>query len=90
MTGLEGNEREDQGCCRNRHPGRARPEARQFHVLVPELHPHAVSIIERIVKAVEPFEYDRVCGAFVDRVIKQDGKAGVKWSAERYQQAIGR
>jgi hypothetical protein len=48
------------------------------------------SAIERIVKAVEPFDYDRVYGAFWDMVIEADGKAVVKRSAERYLRAIGR
>jgi hypothetical protein len=47
------------------------------------------SAIERIVKAVEPFEYERVYGAFWDVVIEKDGKAVVKESAERYLRAIG-
>jgi hypothetical protein len=42
----------------------------------------------RIVKAVEPFEYDRVYGAFWDTVIERDGKAAVRRSAERYLRAI--
>jgi hypothetical protein len=48
------------------------------------------SATERIVKAVEPFESDRVYGAFWDKVIEKDGKAAVKRSAERYLRAIGR
>jgi hypothetical protein len=38
--------------------------------------------IERIGRAVEPFEYDRVYGAFWE-VIEADGKAAVRRSAER-------
>ena len=48
------------------------------------------SAIERIVKAVEPFAYDRVYGAFWDRIIEQDGKAVVQRSAQRYLRAIRR
>jgi hypothetical protein len=48
-----------------------------------------ISAIERIVKAVEPFQYDRVYGAFWDMVIETGGKAVVKRSAERYLRAIG-
>ena len=47
------------------------------------------SAIARTVKAVEPFEYDRVYGAFWDMVIERDAKAVVKRSAERYLRAIG-
>ena len=52
--------------------------------------PLPASAIERIVKAVEPFEYDRVYGAFWDMVIGRDGKTVVKRSAERYLRAIGK
>ena len=50
----------------------------------PNYIPLPASAIERIVKAVEPFEYDRIYGAFWDMVIERDGKAVVKRSAERY------
>jgi len=46
--------------------------------------------IARVVKAVQPFEYDRLYGAFWDMVIERDGKAAVERSAERYSRAIGR
>ena len=46
--------------------------------------------VERIVRAVEPFEYEKVYGAFWDTVIDRDGKAVVQRSAERYLRAIGR
>jgi hypothetical protein len=52
--------------------------------------PLPASAIERIVNAVEPFEYERVYGAFWDMVIDRDGKAVVKRSAERYGRAIGK
>jgi hypothetical protein len=42
------------------------------------------------IKAVEPFEYDLVYGAFWDMVSERDGKAVVKRSAERYLRAMGR
>jgi hypothetical protein len=48
----------------------------------------SASAIERIVQAVEPFEYDRMYGAFWEMVIDRDGKAVVKRSAERYLRAI--
>jgi hypothetical protein len=50
--------------------------------------PLPASAIERIVQAVEPFEYDRVYGAFWDMVIERDGRAAVERSAERYLRAI--
>ena len=46
--------------------------------------------IDRIVKAVEPFSFDRIYGAFWGMVIWQDGKAVVQRSAERYLRAFGR
>ena len=55
----------------------------------PNYIPLPASAIERVVKAVEPFEYDRVYGAFWDMVIERDGKAAVQRSAERYLRAIG-
>ncbi len=61
-----------------------------FMYSYPNYIPLPASAIERIVEAVEPFEYDRVYGAFWDMVIEQDGKAVVKRSAERYLRAIGR
>jgi glyoxylase-like metal-dependent hydrolase (beta-lactamase superfamily II) len=51
--------------------------------------PLSGSTIQRIVRAVEPFTYDRVYGAFWDMVLARDGKAAVQRSAERYLRAIG-
>jgi hypothetical protein len=60
-----------------------------FMYSYPNYIPLPASAIKRIVKAVEPFQYDRVYGAFWDMVIERDGKAIVKRSAERYLRAIG-
>jgi hypothetical protein len=54
----------------------------------PNYIPLPAPAVERIVKAVGPFEYDRVYGAFWDMVIDRDGKSAIRRSAERYQQAI--
>jgi glyoxylase-like metal-dependent hydrolase (beta-lactamase superfamily II) len=59
-----------------------------FMYSYPNYVPLPVSAVERVVKAVEPFEYDRVYGAFWDTVIDRDGKAAVARSAERYRRAI--
>lgn len=59
-----------------------------FMYSYPNYIPLPASAIERIVKAVGPFEYDRIYGAFWDTVIDPDGKAVVKESAERYLRAI--
>jgi hypothetical protein len=55
----------------------------------PNYIPLPATAIERIVKAVEPFDFDRIYGAFWDMVIERDGKALVKRSAERYLRATG-
>jgi glyoxylase-like metal-dependent hydrolase (beta-lactamase superfamily II) len=60
-----------------------------FMYSYPNYIPLAAPAIERIVKAVEPFQYERVYGAFWDMVIERDGKAAVERSAERYLRAIG-
>jgi hypothetical protein len=59
-----------------------------FMYSYPNYIPLSASAIERIVQAVEPFEYDRMYGAFWEMVIDRDGKAVVKRSAERYLRAI--
>lgn len=56
----------------------------------PNYVPLSTAAVERIVRAVEPFPFDRIYGAFWDRVIERDGKAVVQRSAERYFRAIGR
>ena len=50
----------------------------------------SAAVVERIVRAVEPFEYEKVYGAFWDTVIERDGKAAVGRSARRYLRAVGR
>src|ERR671924_519523 len=44
--------------------------------------------IERIVAALEPFEFDRIYGAWWGRVVAADGKAAVRRSAERYVRSL--
>lgn len=44
--------------------------------------------VERIVAAVEPFDYDRLYSAWWEKVIETDAKNAVKRSAERYIRAI--
>jgi glyoxylase-like metal-dependent hydrolase (beta-lactamase superfamily II) len=60
-----------------------------FMYSYPNYIPLSASAVERIVRAVEPFEYDRIYGAFWDMVIERDGKDIVRRSAERYLRAIG-
>lgn len=59
-----------------------------FMYSYPNYIPLPASAVERIVQAVEPFEYDRVYGAFWDTRIERDGKAVVRRSAQRYVRAI--
>jgi hypothetical protein len=61
-----------------------------FMYSYPNYIPLPAPAVERIVEAVEPFEYDRVYGGFWDIVIEREGKAIVKRSAERYLRAIGK
>jgi hypothetical protein len=44
--------------------------------------------VRHIVSAVEPYAYDRIYGAWWDRVVASNAKAGVAYSAERYFAAI--
>lgn len=59
-----------------------------FMYSYPNYVPLSAAAVERIVRAVEPLEYDKVYGAFWDAVIEQDGKAAVARSAQRYLRAI--
>jgi hypothetical protein len=59
-----------------------------FMYSYPNYVPLSAAAVERIVRAVEPFGYERVYGAFWDTVIERDGKAAVARSAERYRRAI--
>jgi glyoxylase-like metal-dependent hydrolase (beta-lactamase superfamily II) len=61
-----------------------------FMYSYPNYIPLPAQAVERIVRAVEPFAYGRVYGAFWDMVIEDDGQAAVRRSAERYLRAIGR
>lgn len=59
-----------------------------FMYSFPNLIPLSTPAVERIVDAVEPFEFDRIYAAWFDSVIREDAKAAVKRSAHRYIQAI--
>jgi hypothetical protein len=60
-----------------------------FMYSYPNLIPLPAAAIERIVAAFEPFDFDRIYGAWWGRVVAADGKAVVRRSAERYLRAIG-
>ena len=59
-----------------------------FMYSYPNFIPLPTSSVRRIVAVVEPFEFDRIYGAFWGKVVADDGKAAVKRSAERYISAI--
>jgi hypothetical protein len=61
-----------------------------FMYSYPNYIPLSVAAVERVVRAIEPFQFGRIYGAFWDRVIDSDGKGVVRRSAERYLRAIGR
>jgi hypothetical protein len=54
----------------------------------PNFIPLSAPRVEGVVKAVRPYAFDRVHGAFMDRTIWKDGKAVVERSAERYLKII--
>jgi glyoxylase-like metal-dependent hydrolase (beta-lactamase superfamily II) len=58
-----------------------------FMYSYPNMIPLNKSAIERIVNAVEPFEFDRIYGGWWDYHVL-DAKSAVKRSAERYIKAI--
>jgi len=59
-----------------------------FMYSYPNLIPLPASEIRRIVAALEPYDFDRIYGAWWGRVVAEDGKAAVTRSAERYLRAI--
>ena len=59
-----------------------------FMYSYPNLIPMNARMVERIVKAVRPFAYDRIYAGWWDRVLDHDAKAAVQRSAERYIAAI--
>ena len=58
-----------------------------FMYSYPNLIPLPPQAIERIVRALEPFEFERVYGAF-GRHVLTDGKGAIERSVERYLRAI--
>ena len=60
-----------------------------FMYSYPNLMPLPADAIRRIVAALEPYDFDRIYGAWWDAVVRSDGKAAVGRSAERYLRAIG-
>ncbi len=59
-----------------------------FMYSYPNLIPLSVMAVRGIVEAVAPFAFDRIYGAWWDRIVPTDGKAAVTRSADRYIAAI--
>jgi len=54
----------------------------------PNYIPISAATVERVVRAVEPFEFRRIYGQWWDTVVADDGKDCIRRSAERYVAAI--
>ena len=59
-----------------------------FMYSYPNYIPLPAKTVDHIVQAVEPYEFDRIYGAWWDRNVSEDAKAAVRRSAERYKRAI--
>ena len=59
-----------------------------FMYSYPNLIPLPAATIRRMVEKLEPYEFDRVYGAWWGRVVAEDGKGAVRRSAERYVAAL--
>lgn len=59
-----------------------------FMYSYPNLIPLPVHEVQRIVAAVAPYAYDRIYGAWWDRVVQEEAKTAVSRSADRYIKAI--
>jgi hypothetical protein len=54
----------------------------------PNLIPLPARQVRKIVQAVEPYPFDRIYGAWWERVVPEGGKEAVMRSAERYIAAL--
>ncbi len=59
-----------------------------FMYSYPNLIPLPASRIRKIAAAVQPFPFERIYGAWWERVVTEDGRAAVARSAERYVAAL--
>ncbi|MCA9973144.1 MAG: hypothetical protein KC425_23155 [Anaerolineales bacterium] len=57
-------------------------------VKAPNLIPLPAAEVQRIVAAVEPYAFDRIYGAWWDRVVAREAKTAVSRSAARYIRAL--
>jgi hypothetical protein len=61
-----------------------------FMYSYPNFIPLGPGAIERIVRTLEPYPFDRIYGAFPHRTVARDAKAVIERSAARYLQSIAR
>ena len=59
-----------------------------FMTSYPNLIPMSARKVRGIVQAVEPYAYDRIYSGWFGTVLKENAKAGVEYSAQRYIEAI--
>ena len=59
-----------------------------FMYSFPNLIPLSAAAVRGVVSAVEPFAYDRIYSAWFGTTLRENAKAGVHFSAERYIKAI--
>jgi glyoxylase-like metal-dependent hydrolase (beta-lactamase superfamily II) len=59
-----------------------------FMYSYPNMIPLNARAVERIVKAIEHFAFDRLYGGWWDYIMPADARSAVKYSAERYIRAI--
>jgi hypothetical protein len=60
-----------------------------FMYSYPNMIPLNTPAVNHIVRAVEPFAFDRIYGGWWEAIVASDAKSAVKRSAERYVKAIG-
>ena len=60
-----------------------------FMYSYPNLIPERPSVIRRALALLEPYDFDRVYGAWWGRVVATGGRAAVRRSAERYLRFAG-
>jgi hypothetical protein len=61
-----------------------------FMYSFPNYVPLSAAEVDRIVATVEPFDFDRVYGAWWDRNVERDAHGAVRRSADRYKRALAR
>jgi hypothetical protein len=59
-----------------------------FMYSYPNLIPLPAATVRRMAAMVEPYDFDRIYGAWWGRVVQEDGKGAVRRSAERYVRAL--